>query len=219
MQPRVGHRVDPSAVDVVRGQELGRGMEQIPDFRPDLDAAQNWVADLITVVRPGQLDAATPCTEYDVRDLVQHIAALPAKIEAVAMGDNPRDLPAQVAIDADGVGAAYRADAKEALDLWSDDDLLTTTLIAPWGPAPGGLALGGFVMETVAHGWDLAVATGLDPEADPDLAATAHRIGEQALDGAPRGPGQPFGEEVEPPADAGPTTRLAAFLGRSWPPA
>lgn len=194
-------------------------MEQIPDFRPDLDAAQTWMADLITAVRPAQLDAATPCTEYDVRDLVQHIAALPAKVAAVAAGDNPLELPSQVAIDADGVGAAYRADAKEALDLWSDDDLLTTTLTAPWGPAPGGLALGGFVMETVAHGWDLAVATGLDPEADPALAATAHAIGEQALDGVPRGPGLPFGEEVDPPADAGPTTRLAAFLGRTWPPA
>lgn len=123
-----------------------------------------------------------------------------------------------MAIDADGAGAAYRADAQEALGRWADDDLLTATLTAPWGPAPGGLALGGFIMETVAHGWDLAVATGLDPEADPDLAATALGIGEQALDGVPRGPELPFGEAVEPPPDAGPTTRLAAFLGRSWPP-
>lgn len=206
------------AVDVGEGPELGRVMDQIPDFRPDLDAAQTWMADLITAVHPDQLDAPTPCTDYDVRGLVQHIAALPAKLAAMSAGDNPRELPMQVAIDGDGVGAAYRADARAALDRWTDD-LLTETVTAPWGPAPGGIALGGFVMETVAHGWDLAVATGLEEEADPELATTAHRIGEQALDGAPRGEGLPFGEEVEPPAGAGPTTRLAAFLGRSWPPA
>lgn len=194
-------------------------MDQMPDFRPQLDAAQTWVAHLIDGVRPHQLDAPTPCDEYDVSGLLQHIAALPAKVTAVATGDNPRDLPTQVAIDTEGVAAHYLAEAKEAMVRWTDDALLTTTLTAPWGPAPGGIALGGFVMETVTHGWDLAVATGQDPEADPELAATAQAIGEQALADTPRGPDLPFGEEVESPADAGPTTRLAAFLGRSWPPA
>lgn len=191
-------------------------MDQIPDFRPDLDTAQTWVADLISAVRPDQLDSPTPCTEYDVRGLLQHISALPAKVTAVATGGNPRELPSQVAIDEEGVGERYREEAAAALGAWGDDALLTTTLTAPWGPAPGGAALGGFVMETVAHGWDLAVATGQDPEADPALAAKAHAIGEHALAEAPRGSGMPFGDPVEAPAGAGPTTRLAAFLGRSW---
>jgi uncharacterized protein (TIGR03086 family) len=191
-------------------------MDQMPDFRPDLDAAQTWVAGLIDAVRPHQLDAPTPCTEYDVRGLLQHIAALPDKVAAVAMGGNPRELPSQVAIDEDGVGQRYLEEARVALDMWADDALLTTTLTAPWGPAPGGAALGGFVMETVAHGWDLAVATGQDPEADPALVAKARAIGEHALAEAPRGPGMPFDVPVEAPTGAGPTTQLAAFLGRSW---
>ncbi len=194
-------------------------MDQMPDFRPQLDDAQSWVAHLVDGVRPDQLDHPTPCDDYDVRGLLQHIAALPAKLTAVATGDNPRDLPTQVAIDTEDVGAHYLAEAKEAMVRWTDDSLLSTTLTAPWGPAPGGIALGGFVMETVTHGWDLAVATGQDPEADPALVATAMAVGEQALADAPRGPGLPFGEEVEAPAEAGPTTRLAAFLGRSWAPA
>jgi uncharacterized protein (TIGR03086 family) len=191
-------------------------MDQLPDFRPDLDAAQSWVTDLISAVSPAQLDAPTPCAEYDVRGLLQHISALPAKIAAVATGGNPRELPSQVAIDEDGVGQRYGEEAGAALGAWADDALLSTTVTAPWGPAPGAAALGGFVMETVAHGWDLAVATGQDPEADPALAAKAHAIGERALAEAPRGSGMPFGTPVEAPAGAGPTTRLAAFLGRSW---
>lgn len=192
-------------------------MDEIPDLRPDLDAAHTWVTGLIDDVRPDQLDSPTPCTDYDVRGLVQHIAALPAKLTAIAEGGNPLDLPAQVAIDADGVAARYGAEARAAMDRWSDDALLTQTVTAPWGPTPGGLAVGGFVMETVAHGWDLAIATGQDPEADPRIVATAREVGEQALAGVPRGPDLPFDEEVEAPAGAGPTTRLAAFLGRSWP--
>jgi uncharacterized protein (TIGR03086 family) len=191
-------------------------MDQLPDFRPDLDAAQSWVTDLISAVSPAQLDAPTPCAEYDVRGLLQHISALPAKIAAVATGGNPRELPSQVAIDEDGVGQRYGEEAGAALGAWADDALLSTTVTAPWGPAPGAAALGGFVMETVTHGWDLAVATGQDPEADPALAAKARAIGEHALAEAPRGPGMPFGVSVEAPVGAGPTTQLAAFLGRSW---
>lgn len=194
-------------------------MDQIPDFRPDLDTAQRWVAGLITAVEPDQLDSPTPCTEYDVRGLIQHIAALPAKVTAVATGDNPRALPSQVAIDAEGVGERYLEEAREASGAWADDALLTTTLTAPWGPAPGGIAVGAFVMETVAHGWDLAVATGQNPEADPALVAKARAVGEKALADAPRGPGMPFGAPVDAPAGSGPTTQLAAFLGRSWSPA
>lgn len=191
----------------------------MPDFRPDLHAAQTWVAGLIEGVAPDQLEDPTPCTDYDVRGLIQHIAALPAKVVAIAEGGDPRELPGQVSIDGDEVGRRYGQEAADALDRWADDNLLTTTLTAPWGPAPGGMAIGGFVMETVAHGWDLAVATGQDHEADPALVAKARAVGERALAQAPRGPGLPFDVPVEAPADAGPTTELAAFLGRSWEPA
>lgn len=191
----------------------------MPDFRPDLDAAQTWVAGLIAGVRPDQLDAPTPCTDYDVRGLLEHIAALPAKLTAVAEGEDPLGLPTQVDIDPGTAAADYGDDARTAMGRWADDALLTATLTAPWGPAPGGIAVGGFVMETVAHGWDLAVATGQDPEAEPAVVGRAQVIAEQALSDDMRGPDMPFGHRVDAPDDAGPTGQLAAFLGRSWSPA
>lgn len=73
------------------------------------------------------------------------------------------------------------------------------------------------LMETLPHGWDLAVATGQHAEADPALVAKAHSVAEQALTDDSRGPGLPFGPQVEPHDEAGPTERFAAFLGRSRP--
>lgn len=191
-------------------------MTQIPDFRADLAAAQEWVAGLMAGVRPGQWDAPTPCADYDVRALLEHLSCHPAKIAATADGADPRPLPARTQIDENRPGEDYLKRSTAALARWSDNTLLTRTLIAPWGEAPGGLAVGGYLMETVAHGWDLAVATGQNAEADPALVAKARAIADRALADAFRGPGSPFGSVVEPRAAAGPTERLAAFLGRSW---
>jgi uncharacterized protein (TIGR03086 family) len=90
-------------------------------------------------------------------------------------------------------------------------------VVAPIGAMPGAQAIGVYVSEQVTHGWDLAVATGQPAEAAPDLVALAERSIRAVLDGLPRGGPVPFGPVVEPAADAGPTERLAAYQGRSWP--
>ncbi|NUP26481.1 MAG: TIGR03086 family protein [Nocardia sp.] len=191
-------------------------MTQIPDFRSDLAAAQEWVAGLMAAVRPDQWSSPTPCTEFDVRALLEHLSCHPAKLVATATGADPRRLPSRAEIDNDQPGEDYLKRAGAALGHWSDDALLTRTVTAPWGEAPGGLAIGGYLMETVAHGWDLAVATGQPAEADPVLVAKAQAIADRALTDDFRGPESPFGVRVEPRPDAGPTERLAAFLGRRW---
>ncbi len=63
------------------------------------------------------------------------------------------------------------------------------------------------------HGWDLAVATGQDAEADPGLAVAALAQARQILPAAIRGGDVPFADVVEPAPDAGPTERLANWAG------
>ena len=43
----------------------------------------------------------------------------------------------------------------------------------PWGKVSGRVALAGDVREVLAHGWDLAVATGQETELDQELGAFA----------------------------------------------
>lgn len=108
---------------------------------------------------------------------------------------------------------------RAARKAWSDDDLLTRTVTAPFGEVPGAVGLGGFLMETLAHGRDLAVATGQPCETDPEVVAKAQSVADFALPAEARGPGIPFDAPVEPRTEAGPTERLAAYLGRRHPAA
>lgn len=66
---------------------------------------------------------------------------------------------------ADGdLAAAYGSLARDIRSLWqsaSGGDRVT----APWGPCTALEALRGFTVETVTHGWDLAMATGQPSEA------------------------------------------------------
>jgi uncharacterized protein (TIGR03086 family) len=88
--------------------------------------------------------------------------------------------------------------------------------VVPWGKVPGRVALSGYVREVVAHGWDLAVATGQPAELDPELGAFALEVSRRSLPAGGRD-GIPLGPVVEAPAGAGVYAQLAAWLGRTLP--
>ncbi len=70
--------------------------------------------------------------------------------------------------------------------------------------------------ENVVHGWDLAVATGQAAEAPAGLAEPLLALMSGVMP-AQRPPFVPFADAVTPRPDAGPTERLANWMGRSTP--
>ena len=80
---------------------------------------------------------------------------------------------------------------------------------------PGRIALWGYLNEALVHGWDLAVATDQDTEADPALAEEALTMMRQALPAEQRGGRVPFTPVVVPAPDAGATERLANWCGHA----
>jgi uncharacterized protein (TIGR03086 family) len=110
--------------------------------------------------------------------------------------------------------AAYRAAAARAEAAWADDAKLDALVEVPWGKVPGRIAVSGYVQEILAHGWDLATATGQPTELDPELASWVLALARRILPPEPRGGEVPFGPVIEVPPDAGPYARLAAWLGR-----
>jgi uncharacterized protein (TIGR03086 family) len=173
------------------------------------------VTGLLASVTSDQLPLPTPCAEFDVAALVRHLYGVADRVEAMGHGRPAASVPPFLATLPDDLAAGYRQRSERSQAAWADDASLTRMVVAPFGPLPGAQAIGVYVSEQLAHGWDLAVATGQPAEAAPDLVALGDRAIRAVLDPLPRGGQVPFGPVVEPASGAGPTERLAAYLGRT----
>lgn len=185
----------------------------LPDLRVPVHDALRWVADLLAGVRPEQLTRPTPCTDFDVDALERHLFGVVGRLTAMGAGHPAESVPPTIVVLPDDVEGSYRARVVEAQRAWTDPVALGRLVEAPFGRVPGAVVLGVYLAENLTHGWDLATATGQDPEADPALAGPAYAVMQRALPAEGR-EDLPFGPPVEPAADAGPTERLANWLGR-----
>lgn len=190
-------------------------MSTAPDPRPFHRRATEQAARLIATVRPDQLTLPTACTEFDVRGLLSHVVGGTLRIAEIGEGsDTPRAATAEGVPD-DGWPAAYGEARARVLKAWESDERMASPVRVPWGDLTGREALGGFVMELVAHTWDLSEALGHPTELDPEQAEFALVAAHRGLPASrPRDAGVPFDPIVEAPAGAGPYERLAAWLGR-----
>jgi uncharacterized protein (TIGR03086 family) len=193
-------------------QDKAMNSELIGGLSQALDAAGMLVAG----VRPNQWTAATPCADWTVRDLVNHMVGGNRVFAEVLSGTVLADAMSQVSKDAlgDDPVAAYTASTRELVDAFSIPDVLHRTVTVPFGAVPGQVALHLRIVEALVHGWDLGVATDqqLDVAADlvePELHFTRAALATIPSDRTPFGPPQPVA------AEAAPIDRLAALLGRS----
>jgi uncharacterized protein (TIGR03086 family) len=134
-------------------------------------AAASRVAD---DVRPGQFSEPTPCTEWDVRTLLNHLILWTShSLERRAHGESvaPELMERDFAADPD-FAAAYRAQLDRALAAWADPAVWDRELNVMGSPTPASDVAALMVAELVLHGWDLAVATGQSYEV-PAAAASA----------------------------------------------
>ncbi|MER6845335.1 TIGR03086 family metal-binding protein [Streptomyces platensis] len=168
------------------------------------------VAALVAAVRPEDLALPTPCAGWTVRQLLDHMVWENLMATSIAE-DTPR-----ADHTADHLGddhhAAFADSVSAARTAFTGSGMLHRT----YGPyeAPGAMIVQQVVVELLAHGWDLARATGaptaLAPESAEETLAAAYRI----YGAAPRTEGSSFAPERPAPPGAGAADRLAAFLGR-----
>ena len=181
------------------------------------DRAVASTAGIVKTVRPDQAGAPTPCTEWDVRDLLNHIIGTLWLSEAL-LSDRaarhpmaPGGLPGTDLADPDPA-AAYAEASAAALTAASVGDTLTRVHPTPLGDMPGPALAGFTTLDIAVHGWDLARATGQRAALDDTLAAHVLAFAEQAVTHETRAPR--IGPAVPVPAGAPLTDRLVAFLGR-----
>ena len=175
-----------------------------------LERAARQTGRLIDAVRPDQAHLPTPCTDWDVRALVNHIV-FDVRRFAAMLGGQDAGSPDADLIDADW-SAAYRAATDALLATWRQQDL-DQVMQTRIGEFPVRWAIGQHLADLAVHGWDVARATGQPTEQDPE-------VGQAALDWArenlkPQYRGEAFGPEVSVPEHAPLYDRLAAFFGRA----
>jgi uncharacterized protein (TIGR03086 family) len=174
-------------------------------------------AAIVTAVRADQLGLPTPCTEWDVRNLLNHLIGTLWLSEAL-FGDRaprhpmaPGGLPGTDLAGTDPAGAFEEA-ASVALKAAAEGDTLTRTHPTPLGDMPGPALAGFTTLDLLVHGWDLAKATGQPSGLDGELAGHVLAFAEQAITPDFRAPR--IGPAVQTGENASVTDRLVAFLGR-----
>lgn len=168
---------------------------------------------VVAGTRKEQLDDPTPCSDWSVRDLLNHVINGCLAWASGARGE-PRPFEAEDHTGRD-YAAAFEGASHSALEAFQAPGGVDRTFKMSWGDTPGSVALGLAVADAVVHGWDLAQATGQAIEIDDDVAnavygMTTHMM--EPLGSFPRGAS--FGEPVFVPDDAPIVDRMVAYLGR-----
>lgn len=165
---------------------------------------------VIAAIAPEQMGLTTPCVEWTVSELIDHIVTGNLNVAARVNG-TPRSDPDRHDLGPDPV-VAYRTSIGRLTTAFARDGALTTQHDSPFGQVPGAVLASLRGCEILVHAWDLAHATGQRTDFDPELVAQAARFFTSAP--VPRFPDGPFADAQPEPVDGTAADRLAAFLGR-----
>jgi uncharacterized protein (TIGR03086 family) len=150
-----------------------------------------------------QLDAATPCDEWDMRELLNHMLETQNYFLSSGRGED-KSPPGQTPPDimSDDPVRDFETARDDIVKTYSDPAVIEKT-----GPA-----LGIAFSDALVHGWDVARATGQDTTMPPGLAEVAYEtIHRRFTDDQRKGVFKP---ELPVPAAASSQARLLAYTGR-----
>jgi uncharacterized protein (TIGR03086 family) len=165
-------------------------------------------------VKDDRWHASTPCTDWDVRAVVNHlvyelrwavplfegqtVAEVGDRFEGDLLGDDPV--------------ATWDEAARGGLAAVTAEGAMDTTVHLSFGDFPGSEYTRQLVADLLIHGWDLARGSGQDEHLDPELVA---EVGEwfTGVEALYRSAGA-IAERRDAPADADAQIKLLADYGR-----
>jgi uncharacterized protein (TIGR03086 family) len=186
----------------------------------DLGPQAQQVKMLLDGVSDDDLAAPTPCEEYTVSDLLNHLLGLSAAFRDAAkknLGPTTGAAPSVAPLPEDWRSRLPRL-LDELADAWRSADAWEGETQAGGVTLPGGVAGVVALNELVLHGWDLARAISQPYSGDPDsLRASIEMLSSADLEQRDA----IFGPVVEVPADAPLLDRAVGLGGRrpDWSPA
>jgi uncharacterized protein (TIGR03086 family) len=166
---------------------------------------------LLAGVSPAQWTAPTPCENWDVRALVNHVAMGQLVYAAALHGQERPDVTADY-LGGDPIGS-FQSSSEILLPAFDLDGVMSKTISVPFGEIPGIGAMHLRAIEGLVHGWDLAQATGQSIDLPEEIIGTELVFAQNAIGAVPR-EGR-FADEQPVAADAPALQQLAALLGRA----
>ena len=190
-------------------------------LHPELADAAGATALVVDNVTPAEFAGPTPCDEWDVQALLNHVILWSShSLERRAQGESvaPELMERDFAAAPD-FASDYRAQLDRALAAWADPAVWDRELDVMGAKTPAADVGALMIAEMVLHGWDLAAATGQD-YAISDRAAEA-ALGAVEANAELYRQYKGFAEPVPTAAGAPILDRVLALSGRdpAWRPA
>lgn len=181
-----------------------------------LSTAAVAMSGVVRAISTDQLSARTPCAEYDVRALINHLLFWGPSLEAAGRKEvvpPPAAGESEVDLTEDDWAATLTAQLDRTAATWSAQAAWEgATRMAGPTEMPATVIGGMIVIEMSVHTWDLATATGQPLDLDDELLSYLH---DQVTAGAEMGRQYGvYGPEVSVSPDASTLDRILGLTGR-----
>jgi uncharacterized protein (TIGR03086 family) len=190
----------------------------------ELDSRALTVCEAVVAqVTPAQYELATPCSAWNLEQLLAHMIGQNHGFAEAALGERTdRSVfdPIPPGTDPGAVFAASADEIRSAFKGGSEREFLLPE-VRPY-PIPGELAMSFHLVDSVVHAWDVAAALGVPVTFDDDLLDAAVQVAENVPDGDNRDRvGASFQHRLAKPGDGSGLAHVLALLGRTpgWPAA
>ena len=180
----------------------------------ELSDAAGATALVVDQVTPAELKDPTPCDEWDVQALLNHVILWTSySLERRAHGESvaPELMERDFAAEPD-FARDYRAQLDRAVAAWADPAVWDRELDVMGAKTPAADVGALIIAEMILHGWDLAAATGQDYSVSDRAAEAALRAVEANAELFRQYKG--FADPVTVAADALVLDRVLALSGR-----
>jgi uncharacterized protein (TIGR03086 family) len=168
----------------------------------------------VHAVGADQWGCPTPCQDWEVRHLVNHLVAEQLWVPPLLAGKRIADLGAGFA-SGDVLGtdpvAAWDAAATAARSAFGEAGAIDRTVHLSYADRPAEEYAREMIFDLVVHSWDLARGISADDNLDADLVEAVYSAIEPETDLTASGL---FDDPVPVPADSDEQTKLIAFTGR-----
>lgn len=166
-------------------------------------------------IKDTRWSSATPCSDWNLRDLVSHVTS--ECLWTVPLMEGKTIGEVGDAFDGDVLGSdpksSWDAASEAAVDAVSAPGALTRTVHLSFGDFPADEYVRQMFADMLIHSWDVARATGGDERLDPELVA-ACAAWFASMEDAYRGAGV-IGPRAHNPDEADEQSQLLAAFGRT----